>query len=82
MMVSIAVVEVRSFRHLSSSGPISEAKRKSLPAGLAGLDNAQKSNCTIFSPGSPWRVEEFRQQRLQLILQILQILGEPEVARH
>lgn len=70
--------EVRSFEAFKQLhlGLISEAKRKSLPAiaTVAGLDNAQSLH--HFLTESPWRFEDFRQQRLQLILQTL---GEAEI---
>jgi SRSO17 transposase len=65
--------EVRSFEafkflHL---GMISEIKRKSLPAiaKAVGLDNQQ--NLHHFLTESPWRAEQLRQKRLELILKVL-----------
>ncbi|MDX2243916.1 MAG: IS701 family transposase [Leptolyngbyaceae cyanobacterium bins.302] len=65
--------EVRSFEafkflHL---GMISEIKRKSLPAiaKAVGLDNQQ--NLHHFLSESPWRAEQLRQKRLELILKVV-----------
>jgi SRSO17 transposase len=65
--------EVRSFEafkylHL---GMISEIKRKSLPAiaKAVGLDNQQ--NLHHFLSESPWSVQQLRQNRLELILKVL-----------
>lgn len=73
--------EVRSFEAFKQLhlGLISEAKRKSLPAiaRVSGLENAQSLH--HFLTESPWCIENFRQQRLQLILQTLQALGQPEI---
>jgi SRSO17 transposase len=73
--------QVRSFEAFKQLhlGLLSEAKRKSLPAiaTVAGLDNSQSLH--HFLTESPWQIENFRQQRLQLILQILQTLDEPEI---
>ncbi len=51
---------------------ISEMKRKSLPeiASLVGLKNEQ--SLLHFLTESPWQVEDLREQRLKLILQVLQ----------
>lgn len=53
-------------------GMIADIKRKSLPAiaKAVGLDNEQGLH--HFLTESPWQVEELRQQRLRLILQVLQ----------
>ena len=50
---------------------ISEIKRKSLPeiASLVGLENEQ--SLLHFLTESPWQVEDLREQRLKLILQVL-----------
>lgn len=73
--------EVRSFEAFKQLhlGLISEAKRKTLPAiaTVAGLENAQSLH--HFLTESPWQVEQFRQQRLQLILQVLQTREQPEI---
>lgn len=73
--------EVRSFEAFKQLhlGLLSEAKRKTLPAiaQVAGLDNAQSLH--HFLTESPWQIEDFRQQRLQLILQTLQTLDVPEI---
>lgn len=65
--------EVRSFEafKLLHLGMISEIKRKSLPAvaKAVGLDNQQ--NLHHFLSESPWTVEQLRQRRLQLMLQVL-----------
>lgn len=65
--------EVRSFEafkflHL---GMISEIKRKSLPAiaKAVGLDNQQ--NLHHFLTESPWKVQQVRQRRLEVILKTL-----------
>lgn len=65
--------EVRSFeafKHLHI-GMISDIKRKSLPAiaKVVGLD--QEQSLHHFLTTSPWKVEQLRQQRLKLILQVL-----------
>src|SRR5919202_5664083 len=65
--------EVRSFeafKHLHV-GMISDIKRKSLPAiaKVAGLE--QEQSLHHFLTTSPWKVEQLRQQRLKLILQVL-----------
>ena len=69
--------EVRSFEAFKQLhlGLISEVKRKTLPAiaQIAGVDNAQSLH--HFLTESPWHIEEFRQQRLQLILRILPTLN-------
>lgn len=73
--------EVRSFEAFKQLhlGLISEVKRKTLPAiaQIAGVDNAQSLH--HFLTESPWQIEDFRQQRLQLILRILQTLNQPEI---
>lgn len=65
--------EVRSFEAFKQLhlGLISEVKRKSLPAiaQVAGLDNAQSLH--HFLTESPWQIQDFQQQRLQLIKQTL-----------
>jgi SRSO17 transposase len=66
--------EVRSFeafKHLHI-GMISDIKRKSLPAiaKVAGLE--QEQSLHHFLSGSPWKAEQLRQQRLKLILQVLE----------
>ena len=70
--------EVRSFEAFKQLhlGLLSEAKRKTLPAiaTVTGLDNAQSLH--HFLTESPWHVENFRQQRLRLILQTI---GEREI---
>lgn len=65
--------EVRSFEafkflHL---GMISDIKRKSLPAiaKAVGLDNQQ--NLHHFLTESPWSAQQLRQQRLELILKVV-----------
>lgn len=66
--------EVRSFEAFKDLhvGMIADIKRKSLPAiaKAVGLDNEQGLH--HFLTESPWQVEELRQQRLRLILQVLQ----------
>jgi len=73
--------EVRSFEAFKQLhlGLLSEAKRKTLPAiaTVAGLENAQSLH--HFVTESPWQIEQFRQQRLQLIVQILQTREQPEI---
>ena len=66
--------EVRSFEcfkflHL---GMISQIKRKSLPAiaRVAGLE--QEQSLHHFLTVSPWQLEQLREQRLKLILQVLE----------
>jgi SRSO17 transposase len=66
--------EVRSyeaFKYLHL-GMISEIKRKSLPeiGKFVGLHNEQ--SLLHFVTESPWQVEDLREQRLKLILQVLQ----------
>lgn len=65
--------EVRSYEafKLLHLGMISEIKRKSLPAiaKAVGLDHHQ--NLHHFLTGSPWTVQQLRQQRLELILKVL-----------
>jgi SRSO17 transposase len=53
-------------------GMISEIKRKSLPeiAKFVGLENEQST--LHFLSESPWQVKDLREQRLKLILQVLQ----------
>jgi SRSO17 transposase len=65
--------EVRSFeafKHLHI-GMIADIKRKSLPAiaRVAGLE--QEQSLHHFLTTSPWKVEQLRQQRLKLILEVL-----------
>jgi SRSO17 transposase len=66
--------EVRSFEAFKylHVGIISDIKRKSLPeiASLVGLENEQ--SLLHFLTESPWQVEDLREQRLKLILQVLQ----------
>lgn len=73
--------EVRSFEAFKQLhlGLLSEVKRKTLPAiaTVAGLENAQSLH--HFLTESPWQAEQFQQQRLQLILQILQTREQPEI---
>lgn len=65
--------EVRSFEafKLLHLGMVSEIKRKSLPAiaRAVGLDTPQ--NLHHFLSESPWSVDQARQRRLEIILQIL-----------
>lgn len=72
-------LEVRRFEAFKQLhlGLISEANRKTLPAiaQVAGLDNAQSLH--HFLTESPWQTLDFRQQRLQ---RILQTIGEGEMA--
>jgi SRSO17 transposase len=66
--------EVRSFEAFKylHVGLISDIQRKTLPkiAKVVGLDNHQPLH--HFLTESPWEVTEFRQRRLELILQVLQ----------
>jgi SRSO17 transposase len=66
--------EVRSFEAFKylHVGMISEIKRKSLPeiAKFVGLENEQ--SLLHFLSESPWQVKDLREQRLKLILQVLQ----------
>jgi SRSO17 transposase len=65
--------EVRSFeafKHLHI-GMISDIKRKSLPAIAKVVGLAQEQSLHHFLTTSPWKVEQLRQQRLKLILQVL-----------
>ena len=50
---------------------ISDIKRKTLPAiaPVVGLSNEQ--SLLHFLTESPWKIEQLRQQRLRLILQVL-----------
>jgi SRSO17 transposase len=65
--------EVRSFEafKLLHLGMVSEIKRKSLPAiaKAVGLDHQQ--NLHHFLSESPWTVQQLRQRRLVLMLQVL-----------
>jgi SRSO17 transposase len=65
--------EVRSFEAFKylHVGMISDIKRKTLPAiaRVVGLSNEQ--GLLHFLTESPWKIEQLRQQRLRLILQVL-----------
>jgi SRSO17 transposase len=65
--------EVRSFEAFKylHVGIISDIKRKTLPAiaRVVGLSNEQ--GLLHFITESPWKIEQLRQQRLRLILQVL-----------
>ncbi|MEG4943002.1 transposase, partial [Microcoleus sp. F4-D5] len=65
--------EVRSFEAFKylHVGMISDIKRKTLPAiaRVVGLSNEQ--GLLHFLTESPWKVEQLRQTRLKLILQVL-----------
>ncbi len=65
--------EVRSFEAFKylHVGMISDIKRKTLPAisRLVGLSNEQ--GLLHFLSESPWQLEQLRQARLRLILQVL-----------
>ena len=66
--------EVRSFeafKHLHV-GMISDIKRKSLPAIAKVVGLEQEQSLHHFLTTSPWKVEQLRQQRLKLILQVLE----------
>lgn len=71
--------EVRSFEAFKylHVGMISEIKRKSLPAiaKIVGLENHQPLH--HFLTESPWKTQEIRTRRLELILQVLN--GRPIV---
>ncbi|PSB59983.1 IS701 family transposase [Chroococcidiopsis cubana CCALA 043] len=71
--------EVRSFEAFKylHVGMISEIKRKSLPAiaRIVGLENHQPLH--HFLTHSPWKTQEIRTRRLELILQVLN--GRPIV---
>ncbi len=64
--------EVRSFEAFKylHVGMISDIKRKTLPAiaRVVGLSNEQ--GLLHFLTESPWKIEQLRQQRLRLILQV------------
>lgn len=66
--------EVRSFEAFKNLhiGMLADIKRKSLPAiaRIAGLD--QEQSLHHFLTVSPWQVEQLREQRLKLILQVLE----------
>ena len=66
--------EVRSFEAFKNLhiGMLADIKRKSLPAiaRVAGLD--QEQSLHHFLTVSPWQVEQLREQRLKLILQVLE----------
>jgi len=66
--------EVRSFEAFKNLhiGMLADIKRKSLPAiaRVAGL--AQEQSLHHFLTVSPWQVEQLREQRLKLILQVLE----------
>ena len=65
--------EVRSFEAFKylHVGMISDIKRKTLPAiaRVVGLSNEQ--DLLHFLTELPWKLEQLRQQRLRLILQVL-----------
>jgi SRSO17 transposase len=66
--------EVRSFeafKHLHV-GMISDIKRKSLPAIAKVVGLEQEQSLHHFLSASPWKAEQLRQQRLKLILQVLE----------
>lgn len=71
--------EVRSFEAFKylHMGMISEIKRKSLPAiaRVVGLDNHQPLH--HFLTESPWKTQQLRKRRLELILEVLK--GKPIV---
>jgi SRSO17 transposase len=66
--------EVRSFEAFKNLhiGMLADIKRKSLPAiaRVAGLDQEQSLHHLLTV--SPWQVEQLREQRLKLILQVLE----------
>ena len=66
-------LEVRSFEAFKylQVGIISDIKRKTLPAiaRVVGLSNEQ--GLLYFLTESPWKVEQLKQTRLKLILQVL-----------
>jgi SRSO17 transposase len=66
--------EVRSFEAFKNLhiGMLADIKRKSLPAiaRVAGLE--QEQSLHHFLTVSPWQVEQLREQRLKLILQVLE----------
>jgi SRSO17 transposase len=66
--------EVRSFEAFKNLhiGMLADIKRKSLPAiaRVAGLE--QEQSLHHFLTVSPWQVEQLREQRLRLILQVLE----------
>lgn len=66
--------EVRSFEAFKNLhiGMLADIKRKSLPAiaRVAGLD--QEQSLHHFLTVSPWQLEQLREQRLKLILQVLE----------
>lgn len=66
--------EVRSFeafKHLHI-GMLVDIKRKSLPAIARAAGLEQEQSLHHFLTTSPWKVEQLRQQRLKLILQVLE----------
>ena len=50
---------------------ISEIKRKSLPAIAKAVGLEHHQNLHHFLTESPWKVQQLRQQRLELILKVL-----------
>ncbi len=66
--------EVRSFEAFKNShiGMLADIKRKTLPAiaRVAGLE--QEQSLHHFLTASPWQVKQLREQRLKLILQVLE----------
>ncbi len=65
--------EVRSYEafKLLHLGMISEIKRKSLPAIAKAVGLEHHQNLHHFLTESPWAVQQLRQQRLELILKVL-----------
>jgi len=65
--------EVRSFEafKLLHLGLISELKRKSLPAIAKAVGVKEPQSLHHFLTESPWSVQQFRQERLKLILELL-----------
>lgn len=66
-------LEVRSARSIQATdlGMISEIKRKSLPAIAKAVGLEHHQNLHHFLTESPWTVQQLRQQRLELILKVL-----------
>jgi len=66
------LAEVRSFVLLKKPGILTaergQPKKRYLRLPVAGLD--KPNHCTYLLTESPWRTEDFRQQRLQLILHL------------
>src|SRR4028118_1245354 len=68
LFLEVRIFEAFKYLHV---GMISDIKRKTLPAiaRVVGLSNEQ--SLLHFLTESPWKLEQLRQTRLKLILQVL-----------